>query len=355
MLKEERMNPHRNSAIEFLRILSMLTIVGVHYWGACHTTEIIERNDNSYMVLKMLQVLCSYGVDIFVIITGYYMIGRTFVNIRKVFDLIWEIAFYGAILYCLSIQIGINTFTLPGLIKAVFPFLIGLRWFVKAYIILFLLIPFINKVLNAIDKKAHLSLASILLILFSLWPFILPYPPMDDYGFSFNNFIVIYVIAAYIRKYVYEYDVKWCVWAFFISTLLSYFLMVLPDGGGIFSIMKVMVLAHNSPLQIVACFSLFMLFLKMEWHNRYINMLAASAFSVYVIHGEFNIMQWMFAILFRGNQFQYGWVWLLHWFGTILIVYIVCFIIDSIVKSTILRIFSICFDECKYLNLTIKC
>lgn len=345
----------RNSSIELLRILSMLTIIGVHLFGACKTEYFLASGGKvSYEFFSFVKLLFSYGVNIFVIITGYYMVNRNEVSIRKAFDLLWQISFYGAILFGVSLAIGINTFSFAGLTKSLFPILGGLRWFVKAYIILYLLIPFINVALNNISQTQHKSLIVILVILFSIWPFILPYPPMDDYGFSYNHFVVLYVISAYLRKYITEIRTTVCCVLFLTSTLLLFGLMHIDTQLPIISTMKEMVLAHNSPIKLVACFSLFMIFAKAEWYANWVNTLAASAFAVYVIHGDFNTMGWMFTRLLRGVDFQCGWMWLPHLAATLFVVYFSCFVIDWLVRSSIAKCFNNLFDRIKILNIKIS-
>lgn len=346
---------NRNSSVELLRIFSMLTIVGVHYFEACQTEKLLRvgGGELSYELYELINLLFSYGVNIFVIITGYYMVSRTEVNLRKAFDLLWQIAFYGCILFGVSIVTGLQNFSLPGLVKSIFPILFNLRWFVKAYIILYLFIPFINVAINNISRIQHKSLIIILVVLFSIWPFILPYPPMDDYGFSYNHFVVLYVIAAYLRKYVTEIQTKTCCTYFIVSTILLYGLLHIDTQIPILSTMKVMALAHNSPIKLVACFSLFLMFAKVEWHISWVNTIAVSAFAVYVIHGDFNTMHWMFTSLLRGDSYQYSWLWLPHLVVTLLLIYVSCFAIDYVYRNSIGKCFNWLFDKMSFLNFKI--
>lgn len=344
----------RNSSVELLRILAMLSIVSVHYWTCLQTQQCLEGQGFTSVVFDLLFQLMDYGVNIFVIITGYYMASATSVKLRKVFDLLWDIAFYGALLFCCSVLIGINCFSYSTLVKSIFPILGGLRWFVKAYVILYLLIPFINKTLLNITSKQHLVLIGLLLVLFSIWPFVLPFPPMDDYGFSFNHFIVLYIIISYFRLHVKDISVIRCWRIFILSSLIIWLLGHINVSISILATMKVMALAHNSPFKIAACISLFFIFLNHNWYNKYINYLATGAFAVYVIHGEFNIMQWIFETLFDGKLYQNGWIWLPHWLLTIILIYIICFILNLFVKQTIGRLFGKLFDKIKYLNLKIQ-
>lgn len=318
----------RNSSIELLRILSMMTIIGVHYWNSCGTLDRITPEDNSYMLLKALEVLLSYGVNIFVIITGYFMIDRESVNIRKVVDLIWKIAFWGCALFFASIWIGINTFRISGLVKSILPIIFGYRWFIKAYIILYLLIPYINRLIHSISKRQLEILIILLLILFSLWPFCLPNPPIDDYGFGFTNFIVIYIIAAYLKIYANQVSLLVCFTTFIICSFAIWGIVVSNFSLPLFNTMRIMAIAHNSPIKLVACFSLFLTFTKWTWNSKTINTLASSAFAVYIIHGDFNIMDYVFTNMFDGGKYQHDFEWFAHMSIVITLIYLGCFCMD---------------------------
>ena len=344
------MKAERNSSVELLRILSMMTIVGVHYFGSCGTLKKITPDNSSYYFLQLTNLLLTYGVNIFVIITGYYMIGRPSVSIRKAFNLLWDIAFYGMLLFGVSILIGINTFSVSGFVKSVIPCLFGLRWFVKAYIILYLLIPFINRVVCTLDKRQYLTLLIICGFLFSAWSYLLPFPPVDDMGYGFTNFILIYLIAGYLKLHVPVLSSKWY-WAVFAGcSVFLYITLIFKSGYPILASMNSMALAHNNPFLLMACFALFYLFLKKEFHIRWINLLASGAFAVYVIHGDFNTMGYLFQHIYNGNSFQQGWEWFPHLVVVVVTVYLGCFIIDYLFKHTVYKLFDRLFDRIGFLN-----
>ncbi|WP_286669956.1 accessory gene regulator B family protein, partial [Thomasclavelia cocleata] len=54
--------------------------------------------------------------------------------------------------------------------------------------------------------------------------------------------------------------------------------------------------AYNSPLNIIAAVSLFGLFLKINFQSNIINIFSSSAFAVFLIHGDYNIMDFLLNI-----------------------------------------------------------
>lgn len=107
--------------------------------------------------------------------------------------------FWGLLGRALSFIIWENHSTVKELILAVVPYIKGNRWFVRDYIILMLLSPFINVCLTRLSKEKYRILIMILLLIFSIWPSFFSNPPIDDYGFSCVHFILLYTISGYLK------------------------------------------------------------------------------------------------------------------------------------------------------------
>lgn len=351
------MKSTRNSSVELLRILSMLTIVGVHYLGNNSLNEL----SNSFTVegefFIIIKTLLNYGVNIFVIISGYYFSDKTECSVRKVVKLLFDVSFYGFCMYLISILVGVNSFSISGLGKSVFPLFAGYRWFIKAYIVMYLLSPFVAKLLCHISQKAHLSLIVVSGLFLSLWPYFLPSPPIDDYGFSFVNFILLFIIAGYLRKYINIIKAGYCVLLFLGCTAVTVSLQTLKCAGitgfGIGSIASYS-LAHNSPFNILACCCVFLLFVKRSYYSKVINFFAASAFAVYLIHGDFNMMGFIFNNIFKSDQFQNGTIWIPHMFVTCVLIYVICVAIDFLKIHSVDILINKMFDKIRIINYRIK-
>ena len=90
----------RNSNIEFLRICAMLMIIGLHYLHGSMggALEYIEYGSWNYYVSQVAETVCIISVNIFVLITGYYMVSRKSnyeIGISKPINLYIIMAFYG--------------------------------------------------------------------------------------------------------------------------------------------------------------------------------------------------------------------------------------------------------------------
>lgn len=351
------MHKTRNSSVELLRILSMLTIVAIHYMGTNSLGELTKSFSLEAECFIILKTIINYGVNIFVIITGYYMSTKTEVSVRKIVKLLFDITFYGVIIYLSGVFFGELSFSLTDLIKSAVPIFAGHRWFVKAYIVLFLLSPFIGKLLNSMDKKSHLTLIIISMLFFSIWPAFLPFAPIEEMGFGFVNFILLFIISGYLRRYVKKIRTSICVLIFLCATFITVFAQNFGYLGVSLPVVNSFVgysLAHNNPCNIIACCALFMLFVKNEFHSRIINMLAASAFAIYLIHGDPYMMKYFFNNVFHAMDFQNNYLWIPHMIATSIIIYIFCFIVDYIKIHSVDLIINKIFDRLRFINYKIK-
>ena len=163
--------------IELLRIIAMLMIISTHCLVSINVGA-IPKGSVSYYGILLVQTISVYGVNLFVLITGYFMVMQKSVSIKKVITLLLDVAIYGLIIYVISIFLEINSFSVAGVIKAVFPFIAGYRWFIVAYVILYMLIPFINTALRQLTFTQYRVLLVIFFFFFSVWPSFFPNPPL---------------------------------------------------------------------------------------------------------------------------------------------------------------------------------
>lgn len=343
----------RQSNFELLRIVAMLMIISTHCIASTKAFIAISSQEEQYL-LNALQTLSLYGVNLFVLITGYFMVGRTKVSVRKVVVLLLDVAVYGLVMYGISIAIGVNTFSLSDTLKAALPILAGYRWFILAYIVLYLLSPLINSALLHISKKSFMVFLAIYFVLFSVWPTFLPNPPLDDYGYSFHHLIFIYLIGGYIKLYV--KDVKVTKWTsvFIVSFLCTFILYCIPNItfpiiGNAYATRD----SYNSVFVIMATVAIFMLFSKLKFQNKAINIFASSAFAVFLIHGDYNMMDYIFNNIFHIGIFYEYKLWIIPYLLCIIAIYLICAVIDLAKRKILDKPIGFILDKIKFLNYNI--
>ena len=83
---------NRNSNIELLRILCIINIILHHSFYHSDFSNVTLQNFN-YLILYLIEVLGTISNDIFILITGYYVVNSK-VKLRNIIKLVLESIFY---------------------------------------------------------------------------------------------------------------------------------------------------------------------------------------------------------------------------------------------------------------------
>lgn len=289
--------PERQSGIELLRLVAILMVVGVHYFGKGGALTQTVAGTADYYFTNAMESLMIVGVNCFVLITGYFGVNQTGLKLRKIVDLMCIVAFWGAICYAAAIALGLQPFRLGLLANALFPYLFGELWFVRVYIMLALLSPFLNVALKALSKRAYGVLVALLLVFFSVLPTVLPTVFAGDGGYGLCHFIVMYVIGGYLRLHLTRRPPAW-------ASLLGY--AVLAGGCFAAAVMELSAAySYNFIFAIASSVMLFLFFSGLHMRSRAVNFAAGAAFVVYVLNDNFMLRQWMYDdVMHTGEYYQ---------------------------------------------------
>jgi surface polysaccharide O-acyltransferase-like enzyme len=191
---------------ELLRIIAMLMVVTMHYLLKAEMLPSLTDAVNGYHIFGWaLESFCIVAVNIFVLISGYFMVKSQF-KFRRFFRLIAQVLFY-----TLLIPLVLSVFGLPliaeqegvyGFIEYILPLSTGHYWFISAYILLYLISPFLNAAFEKIPQNQMIKLLLLIVIVFSGIKSIIPFSlNMDFFGYDFGWFICLYLTGGYIRIY----------------------------------------------------------------------------------------------------------------------------------------------------------
>lgn len=188
----------RKNNIELLRIIAMFFIITFHY--VYKSGYVMESLTLSSVLIKSFYFVGEVGVNIFILITGYFMIQSKY-KIKKVIHLILEIYFYYFLCYFIAIKLGLSVFSFSNL----FPIFSNYYWFASAYILLYLLSFYLNICISHMNKRTYQNLLCLLLFIFSIFPTILGVlKNTTEFFFYYSRFIwfiVLYLIGAYVKLY----------------------------------------------------------------------------------------------------------------------------------------------------------
>lgn len=327
----------RNSSIELLRIIAMLMIISLHFWGHCVNVSELPHFSLLWYVGWFLRGLSYTGVNVYVLISSYYLCESSF-KFKRLLLLVIEVWLYSVLIYLLylpSIGFSIGTF-----IISLLPILFGEYWFVTIYVGLYILSPFLNMGLSAFDKNSLRRLIVVLFVLFSLIPNIFFYSKWLNYGGGYGIvwFSVLYIIGTYIRRYCsseYLIEHKTSIRCYtlifiilpFLSKVAITWLTTLVTGH---SIASGAFFLNNSVLVFPASVFLFLTFLTISIPcSKIINYIGSSTFAVYLIHDNPYVRNSMWPWLYNKlDVLSINLIW--QFFIVLFLIFVISIIIDSI-------------------------
>lgn len=192
-------NKKRESGIELLRVISMILIICYHF--VCFrfkTYGSLGLFSLSNFVMSFFWGGGKYGVILFGLITGYFMINSN-ISFKKIMKLELQVLFYSISIMLLFILFGGKTVTTKELMLFLFPTSRKMYWFFSGYFVLYLAIPFLNFVLLKLKKKWFLLLLGILTIIFIVVPSMMISTKFFDESIYL---IFYYIVGSYIRLFM---------------------------------------------------------------------------------------------------------------------------------------------------------
>ena len=218
----------RQSNFELLRIIAMFLIIlhhsvmhGLILSGVLQAQSIVKRIE-----ITQLALFGKVSVGIFVMITGYFMINSQYspAKSRKRLKNLWlQLFFYSTLILALALSRHWVVLNWNNGVQAILPVLTNLWWFATVYVLLYVVMPYLNLLLNQLTKQQYSKLVIILLSLGSIYPtFFRNYNAISDSDIdNLLLFVMFYVIGAYFRKYTFKnaHKERKIAWLTFISTL----------------------------------------------------------------------------------------------------------------------------------------
>lgn len=327
---------NRNSNIELLRVIIMLMIITLHYLYNGGVLDKLSFGDNNYILTWIIESFCYVSVNCYVLISGYYLSTATEIKIAKVIETVLEVVFYSVGIYLVFCAIGFERFSIKSLITGyMFPVIHGEYWFVTVYIVLYLLAPFLNKMIRNLDQKDHRNLLLIMIGAFSMIPSIVFFSGESlgiNSGYSLIWFLLLYFLAAYIRKYEVKVNKTWLILLFLGASLISFIVKIVQQlvlHKELINLYK-----YSSITVLVASTALFMTFIQMKpKHHRIWQLLGSCTFGVFLIHTQYIFRgRVLWDMIVRPTEYCDGSTitFILHLVISVLAIFLICCIIDII-------------------------
>lgn len=338
----------RHSGMELLRIISMAMVVLLHTNFPALGEPSLDMckqetlRASSQFLVESFAIVC---VNCFVFISGWFSIKS---SIRGFFNLLFLVVFYNLLDYFAFLGFRLIDFDFRQFITHCnfLPY----YWFVTCYIALYLLSPILNTFIDHADKAVARNTVLIFVVLDVVlgWGF---YELQFNRGHSLLHFMVIYLIARYIRVYGgrwFKFDKKYDLLIYLLISVLTPVAIMLcskvaPSLWGHYD----RLLRYNSPLVIVSTTYLSLFFTKLKFYSKTVNFIGASCFAVYLIHQD---------VLMRGYVIDFCQYWfnnhsLFVYAGVVVLsivgLFVVAVLVDQLRKWLWGLIQSRCFSEPK--------
>lgn len=179
-------------------------------WGGFK--YVTENSINQYF-LYFTESIYVVAVNLFILISAYFLSATPKRKFVKVIELILQVSIFRLVFYLGGSVIGMVKFT----VRDAFVYLLPANYFVILYVTLYIISPYINILIGKISKEDLEKLIIKLFILFSIWTSIVDVLESvlesnlsqlstigmygSQNGYTIVNFILIYIIASYVRMY----------------------------------------------------------------------------------------------------------------------------------------------------------
>lgn len=337
----------RNSSIELLRMLCMLLIVAHHY--AYHGQWLNAGTDAIYTVehfslnVFFIQIMSLWGrlaAAVFIIISGYYLIGSKKIVKNKCKSILFLVLGYGILgelLYLVVTSTKISTFEIETFVYSLFVD----QWFSVNYLVLLCVSPALIYCLSTMPKELFDKLLVAVLIFWSLIPTI-SFGKINYFSSDIDSFLICFCLGAYIKLYEGELTAyvrkkfrvgwDWIAWicvVFMIGSVVVFDIVGLLLGSDTLIRVVTTFLQLNRVPAILLAVALFESFKQKKFCSNMINRLSKSTFAVYLLHeGRMRDVIWNHC--FANSQYFESKLFLVWALLKICVVFAACITIDQI-------------------------
>ncbi len=303
----------RMANLEILRCLAMMMVVVLHYLDKGNILpKLTDTGMNATgMTAWFLEVLCIVAVNVYMMISGYFLCTSSF-KISRLLQLWLQVWMYSVVVGLIAAFTGILPATEVDThyyLTLLFPISMGHYWFMTAYVFLYLLLPLIGAGIRKMTKEQMQLTLILLLAVFCLTKTILPVRlEKDGQGVDCLWYVCVFVTAAYIRRFGVKFlESKARALGLYIAACLAImaeaFVLraIYLRTGSLERLLKIS-LEYNHLFPFLASVGLFVFFLKVKASGRiagFFVKIAPYTLGVYLLHENEGVRyaweNWLFA------------------------------------------------------------
>ena len=285
----------RNYGIDLLRIVSMMMVVLLHVLGQGGILDGSDPLTVKSETAWLLEIGAYSAVNIYAMISGYVGYGRKYKYSGLVY-LYFQVLFYTVPTTIIFYIYRPELVNLKGKRELLFPFAYNTYWYFTAYFCLAFFIPFLNMMLERLDRAELKRLLFFLCLIFSILPTLFYEDfPRTSSGYSFLWLAVLYLVGGYIKKYNTTFPGKGGrkFLGYLVCILVTWLVKVgvqyhIPRGENQ-PILYDSLISYTSPTIVLSGVCLFLIFVNIrcgKMARKIIGYLAPASFGVYLLHEE---------------------------------------------------------------------
>ncbi len=332
----------RQSNFELLRIVAMLLIILHHF--ARHTLfQYADAPiDGPAVWHYFIAIGGQIGVNVFMLITGYFLVKSTKSSFLKIAKLWGQLFFYSILINAIFVISGRKHAGGTLILQMLTPVSSNVWWFASAYTVIYLLHPYLNRFLTSLDKRDFQKF----LLVFGLIICIIPTFFSASYFTSRIAWLVfVYFFGCYIRLHKWGRKISTSKYIFLLlgSTAITFAitLLIRKFNPGHYYADPYFFQHANTLSMFITSLALFMIFSRIKIpYSRFINTIAATTFGIYLLHDHTFVREFIWREeFFNSIKYQSSLRITYYSIAATIIVFIACCIIDLIRIYTVEKLY----------------
>ena len=340
----------RESNFELMRIISMLMIV---FWHILVHGKVLEHTSGvTNLFCYFLMCIFLVHVNSFVLTCGYFQSEHPF-SLKKFLNLFCLQWFYRVVLIIILSTFKLISISKVDFINELLPLDVANYWFINCYLALYLLSPYLNKLISTLSHKEYKKMLLVCFILFSIVPYITNGRTISNDGYTILHFCFLYLIGAYLKKYSikdnyyfkrFTREKRQLLFLFgFCCCFILHFIMIqFSDQLDMYSnnFIKLMALYirnsqfnYSTPLVIIQSICYFLYFETFKIKNKKINLLASIIIGVYLISDNTYVRNVIYKLIKIDSGKMISSSSLMHVVVCAFLIFVVCLLIEFVRHS----------------------
>lgn len=336
-------------SIELLRIISMLMVVAYHWQLHANDDSIYKSQLSGHQILSFaIGSWGTLGVNIFFIISAYFLIHHNQVKNNKLITMILKVMVYGTSIVLLAYAFHVVPSEIITLLKSVLGVFAYQYWFFTVYVVVYALHPALNNIIDSASFKYLIFMISVLIISTYFTAFAFGNEFLGRLACGITIYFTVGVLEKYPKMNLIERYRKVGIYITIIGCLiLEVILSYLGNNYNelFFSCIRKIQDTHSPIMYIIGLF-VFYTFKNMNIkQNVIIEFLGKYAVGAYLIHGGASfIKNYLWDGLFKaGNYYSKSLVvYAVHYIGSVLLLFIlgvfIEFIYCNLIEKNIIKI-----------------